>query len=101
MGIRRTPYAAGILDRASQLRLQSFAFKILLIVPISMAFAAQRQVPLLGAAAYFCVWYSVFSGLAALVQRHKWSAGCLTAWDEMAAFLGLALAARFLGSLVG
>lgn len=90
-----------VFDAASRLRLQSFAFKLLLVIPVSIAFAAQRNYPILGALAYFCFWYSLFSGLAAAAQRHKINADFLTAWDELAAFLGLAVAARFLDAAVG
>jgi hypothetical protein len=95
------PHPAERLDPASWLRLRSFAFKVLLVIPVSVAFAAQRHAPMLGAVAYFCNWYGAFSGFAAVVQHHKLGAAVLTAWDEMVAFLGLALAARLLVSLVG
>src|ERR1700722_13077526 len=101
MGGHQATGSAGKLDRASRLRLQVFAFKVLLVIPISVAFAAQRHLTVLGAVAYFCGWYSLFAGLAASVQRQKCGAASLTAWDEMVVFLGLALAARFLGSLAG
>jgi hypothetical protein len=88
-------------DAASRLRLQSFAFKLLLVIPVSIAFAAERNYPILGALAYFCSWYSLFCGLAAIAQRQNVNAGFLTAWDELAAFLGVAVAARFLGAVIG
>jgi len=91
---------AGKISHASRLRLQSFALKLLLVILFSVAFAAQRHDPLLGAFAYFCFWCALFSALAALAQRHKLSATSLSAWDEMAAFLGIALIARFTASLV-
>ena len=93
--------AAAKTGGPSRQRLQSFAFKILLLIPVSVAFAAQRHVPLFGASAFFCSWYSMFAGLAAVVQRHKLTAEYFTAWDEMAAFLGLAAAVRLVGLVVG
>jgi hypothetical protein len=93
--------AAGKIDRASRRRLQSFAFKVLLLIPTSVAFAAQGHMPIFGASAFFCGWYSMFAGLAAVVQRHKLTAKYLTSWDEMAAFLGLAAAVRLAGLIAG
>jgi hypothetical protein len=78
------------LDQASGLRLRIFAFKVLVIIPISIAFAVNRKYPLFGTAALFCAWNSIFSGVAALFRRDRCNAASLTAWDETAAFLGLA-----------
>jgi hypothetical protein len=88
------------MDRASRLRLRAFVFKLLLMIPISVAFAAQGHTRVLAAICYFCFWYGAFSGVAAMAQRHRISAIFLTAWDEMAAFLGIAVIARLLDSLV-
>jgi len=88
------------LDRASRLRLRIFAFKLLLVVPVSVALASQRNYPLLGTVSFFCFWHSVFAGMAALLQRHKLNAAFLTAWDEMAAFLGLAVLMRLIDAVI-
>lgn len=96
-----TAKAADKISGASRRRLQSFALKVLLLIPISAAFATQGHMPIFGAWAFFCGWYSMFAGLAAVVQRHKLTAEYLTSWDEMAAFLGLAAAARLAGLIVG
>jgi len=78
------------LDQRSGLRLRTFAFKVLVIIPVSVALAVNRNYPLIGTVVLFCLWNSIFSGLAALFQRHRCNAASLTAWDETAAFLGLA-----------
>lgn len=96
-----TAKAADKIGGASRRRLQSFAFKVLLLIPVSVVFAVQRHVPVFAAAVFFCGWYSMFAGFAAVVQRHKLSAEYLTAWDEMAAFWGLAAAVRLAGLIVG
>ena|ERR1700722_18565533 len=97
----RRANSAKKLDATSKLRIRAFAFKILLVIPVAVVFALQHQVTVFRALGYFCFWFSLFSGVAALVQRHKSDAASLTAWDEMAAFLGLALVASFLGALAG
>jgi hypothetical protein len=96
-----TAEATAKTRKLSERRLHAFAFKVLLLIPISVAFAASRNVPAFNAAAFFCGWYSSFAGLAAAVQRHRLNAAYLTAWDEMAAFMGLAAIARLIGSIVG
>ena len=88
------------LDRASRLRLQIFAFKLLLVVPVSVALASLRNYPLLGTVSFFCFWHSVLVGMAALLQRHKLNAAFLTAWDETAAFLGLAVLMRLVDAVI-
>jgi hypothetical protein len=89
------------LDQTSRLRLRAFAFKLVLLVPVSIAFAAQHHYSLFGSLAYFCFWFGVFSGLSACMQRHKFNAVFLTTWDEIAAFLGIGLAGRLIASLAG
>jgi hypothetical protein len=90
---------AEAFDAASRLRLRGFAFKLFLIVPVSVVFAAQHHGPVLGALAYFCFWYSLFSGFFAIIRQEKVDPAVLTSWDEMAAFIGLAFAARFAAAL--
>ena len=63
--------------------------------------AAIRNYPPLGTLSSLCVCYSVLAGLVALFQRHKHNASFLTAWDEMAAFLGLALLTRLVAGILG
>jgi hypothetical protein len=41
------------LDRASRLRLRLFAFKLLVAAPVLVAFASQRNYPLLGMMSIF------------------------------------------------
>jgi hypothetical protein len=88
------------LDQVSGLRLRIFAFKVLIIIPVSVALAANRQYPMLGTVAFFCTWNSIFSALAALLQRHRHNAASLTAWDETAAFLGLATLTHLLQAIL-
>jgi hypothetical protein len=92
---------AEAFDAESRLRLRGFAFKLFLIMPVSVVFAVQHRGPLLGAFAYFCFWYGLFSGFFAIIRQEKVNPAVLTAWDEMAAFVGLAFAARFAATLTG
>lgn len=82
------------LDPQSRLRVRVFAFKLLTVIPISVMIAGGQPLPLLQVFAFFCAWHAVFSGIAALLLRQSYCAPALTAWDEMAAFCGLALLAR-------
>jgi hypothetical protein len=61
------------LDTGSRLRLRSFAFKLLLIIPVSIVFAAQHQGPVLGALTYFCFWFGLFSGFFAIIRQEKFN----------------------------
>jgi hypothetical protein len=79
------------LDHTSRLRLRVFTFKLLILVLFAVALASQPNYPLLGTMSFFCFWQSAFAGMAALFQRHNLNAASLTAWDEMAAFLGLSV----------
>jgi hypothetical protein len=88
------------LDRASRLRLRLFAFKLLVAAPVLVAFASQRNYPLLGMMSIFCFWNGVFAGMAALLQRHKLNAAFLTAWDEMAGFFGFAALMRLFDAVI-
>ena len=90
-----------ILDSASRLRLRGFGFKLLLVAPISVLFAAAHHIPPLQAAGFFCLWYAMFAAFVAMAQQHKFRAAGITAWDEAAAFVALGAMARFLGSLGG
>jgi hypothetical protein len=47
--------------------------------------------------AAFCLWQGIFAALAAVFRRDKHGAPCLTAWDEAAAFIALALLTRIVG----
>jgi hypothetical protein len=82
------------LDPGSRFRLRVFAFKLLAVIPLSVMIAGERPLPLLQVFAAFCAWHAIFSGMAALLLRQSYCAPALTAWDEMAAFCGLALLAR-------
>jgi hypothetical protein len=87
------------LDQASRLRLRIFAFKLLIAIPVLVAFASQRNYPMLGMMSFFCYWNGIFAGMAALLQRHKVNAAFLTAWDEMAAFFGCAALMRLVDAV--
>jgi len=92
---------AAKMDQASRLRLRAFAFKLVMLIPVSIVFAGQHHYSLFGSLAYFCFWFGLFSGISACLQRHKFVAVFLTTWDEMAAFLGIGLAGRVIASLAG
>ena len=85
------PYA---LDRISRLRLQIFGFKLLLPLPVLVAFTSQRNLPLLGALSSFSFWNGVCAGSAAALQHHSLNAAFLTGWDEMTMFFGLSVLIR-------
>src|SRR5215831_17867154 len=89
------------LDQASLLRLRIFGFKLAIIVPVSVALALHHNYPLLATISFLCFWHSVFAGITAAAQSHRQDAAFLTAWDEMAAFLGLALLMRIIDSVFG
>jgi len=88
------------LDPGSRLRIQVFAFKLLIIVPVSMALATQRGFPLLGTLSFFCFWHSFFAGAAAWFRDQRHGAAMLTAWDEMAAFLAIGVLMRVLDAIM-
>jgi len=89
-----------LLDRLSRLRLRNFAFKLLIPLPVLVALTSQRNFPLLGALSSFCLWNSVFVGTAGVFQHHKLDSAFLTAWDEMAAFLGLAVLMHLVDAVI-
>ena len=89
------------LDSASRLRLRGFGFKLLLVVPISVLFAAAHHIPPLQAAGFFCLWYAMFAALVGLAQQHRFRVVGITAWDEAAAVVALGVTARFLSSFGG
>jgi hypothetical protein len=89
-----------VLHPESRLRLRIFTFKLLVLIPMSAALALQRGYPVLNAVCFFCFWNSIFAGLAALFQQQKYNAKFLTAWDEMAAFLALALLTRLADGII-
>jgi hypothetical protein len=66
---------AAAFDAESRLRLRGFAFKLFLIVPVSVVFAAQHHGPVLGALAYFCYWYGLFSGFCSNTAGKNQSCG--------------------------
>jgi hypothetical protein len=88
------------LDRESQRRLRIFTFKVLIIIPVSVALAAHHGYDLFGILSFFFLWYSFFSGTAALFQRQSCGAPYLTAWDEMAAFLAILVLVRLLATVM-
>ena len=88
-------------DGASRLRIQIFAFKLMFVAPVCLIMALAHQgYHAFGAMSFLCFWHGVFAGLAGLVQRHRLDAACLTAWDEVAAFMGLSMLARFMADAV-
>jgi hypothetical protein len=88
------------LDPISRLRLQLFAFKLLIVVPFSAVFASHRSYPLLATMSFFFFWNGVFAAVPALFQHQKVNAAFLTAWDEMAAFFGLAALMSTLNAMI-
>ena len=90
-----------MLDPATRLRIRIFSIKLLTVIPLSVAFATHRNYPLLGTMSFFCSWNGAFAGFAALFQHHKYNAAFLTAWDEMAAFLALAVLMRVVDVMIG
>ena len=86
------------LDQTSRMRVRIFSLKLLTAIFVSAVFATQRNYLLFGTISFFLFWNSVFAGFAALFQSHRYNAAFLTAWDEMAAFLALALLTRCIGS---
>jgi hypothetical protein len=88
------------LDPGSRLRIRIFAFKLLIIIPVSVALATHLGHPLLGTLSFFCFWHSFFAGAAAWFRGQKHGAGMLTAWDEMAAFLAIGIALRVVGAIM-
>jgi hypothetical protein len=49
---------------------------------------------------FFSFSRSAFAGILARLQRHKIIAASLTAWDEMAAFLGLAVLTHLVEAVI-
>ena len=88
------PLPARMLDPVSRAYLKSFGVKLLILIPASLVLAVHRGLPLITAICFFCFWNSIFAGLAGLVQRQRYPAASLTAWDEAAAFLALGLFAH-------
>ena len=97
-GAMATSIAA--LDPVSRQQLRVFAFKLLIIIPVSVALAVRRGYPVLETISFFCFWYAVFSGAIALFQRQQPGAAWLTAWDEAAAFVGIGILARLLAAIM-
>jgi hypothetical protein len=83
------------LDQESCLRIRIFAFKLLVVVTVALALAAPRGYPVFAMVWVFCLWQGFFAALAAVFRHHKLGALSLTAWDESAAFIAIALLARF------
>jgi hypothetical protein len=88
------------LDPGLRLRIRIFAFKLLIIIPVSVALATHLGHPLLGTLSFFCFWHGFFAGAAAWFRGQKHGAGMLTAWDEMAAFLAVGIALRVVGAIM-
>jgi hypothetical protein len=88
-------------DDASRRRVRIFAVKLLIVVLFAGAFAAARGNPPLKTLAFFCGWQCLLSALTAWSQRQRCNADYLTAWDEMAAFLGVASLMRMVSVISG
>jgi hypothetical protein len=88
------------LDRGSRLRIRIFAFKLLIIIPVSVALATHLGHPLLATLSFFCFWHSFFAGAAAWFRDQRHGAAMLTAWDEMAAFLAIGVLMRVLDAIM-
>jgi hypothetical protein len=93
--LARSPLAPGA---ASWWRIRVFVLKLSVVILIAVVFGASRGYPPLSAIAFFCGWQSVFAGGAALFQHHRLDADFLSAWDEMAAFLGVAELVRLIAA---
>ena len=92
--------AFGALSPESRRRLRLFSIKLLFIAVLSPPMAAhQAGYPLLRTIFVFCFWNGICAGLAALLLRQRYNAGHLTAWDEMSAFIALALLTRCVGAV--
>ncbi len=89
-----------VLHPETRLRLRIFFFKLLVLIPVSAALAIERGYPVMSTVCFFCLWNCIFAGLAALFRQQKYGAEFLTAWDEMAAFLALALLTRFVDRII-
>jgi hypothetical protein len=50
---------------------------------------------------FFFFWNGVFAAVPALFQAQKVNAALLTAWDEMAAFFGLAALMSIFNAIIG
>jgi hypothetical protein len=61
------------LDAASRLRVRAFAFKALVIIPISLLLAGRRGFPLIETLAFFCLWSGSFAAITAVVQRQSYT----------------------------
>jgi len=85
------------LDPESALRLRLFTFKLLAVAAFTMALSMPRGYPALPMLSVFCLWQSIFAALTAAFWRQKLAARSLTAWDETAAFIAIALLARLVG----
>jgi hypothetical protein len=98
---RRGPIATTLaaLDPFSRLRLRIFAFKLLTIIPVSVALARPPDYPLLVTISIFCLWHCVFCGIAALFRKRE-PPVALTAWDETAAFLAIAIVMHRLAAIM-
>jgi len=94
-------WSLAALDVASRRRIRIFTVKLLVVLLIAIVFAVPRGYPPFRAFAFFCGWQSAFAGAVALFQHHRLDAGFLSAWDEMAAFLGIAELARLAGAIAG
>jgi hypothetical protein len=90
----------GSLDPTSRRRIRVFAVKLLLVTPVSVALATQLGYPLFGTVSYLCLWHSFFCGVVGLFRRDRHGAAVLTAWDEMAAFLAIAILTHWLGAML-
>jgi hypothetical protein len=84
------------LNSTSRRRIRIFTVKLLIVILIAIAFALPTGHPPFRAIAFFSGRQSLFAGATAVFQRHRLNAGFLTAWDEMAAFLGVAEVARLI-----
>jgi hypothetical protein len=94
------PVATSIqtLDPVSRRQLRVFGLKLLMMIPLAVVLATRHDYPLLETISSLCLWYSVFAAIVALLQRQQLGAAWLTAWDEMVAFLGIAVLARLVSA---
>jgi hypothetical protein len=83
------------LDSESRLRIRIFILKLLVLGWAAAIMAGLRGYPALVLCSIFCLWQGIFAVLAGVFRRDKLGAFYLTAWDESAAFIAIALLARF------
>jgi len=92
---------AAAFGPVSRQRLRIFLVKLAAMILFAAMFAVFRGRSPLGMLAVFCGWQALLSAVTALLQGRRLNAGRHSAWDEMAAFVGISALARFARLFVG